>query len=115
LSPRIKVDIVDRKSGKSETLTLEGNDAAKLVGMRIGEVIDGSLIGKKGQKFKIVGGSDSSGFPMFFGVHGAAQKRTLLRRGRGARRARKGELLRVTVRGETISEETAQLNLVSTD
>ena len=115
MSPRIKIDIADKKAGKAETLTLEGNDAARFVGMKIGDVMDGSLIGKKGQKFKITGGSDTSGFPMFTGVHGAAQKRVILTKGRGARRAKKGELLRVTMRGETISDETAQLNVVSTE
>lgn len=115
MSPRIKLDIVEKKGENTETLTLEGNEAARLLRMKLGDVIDGSLVGRKGGKYRIAGGSDTSGFPMFPGIHGAAQKRTLLRKGRGARRARKGELLRVTLRGETISEETAQLNLVRTE
>lgn len=109
---KIKVDIADRKTGKSETLALEGNDASRLLGKKVGEVIDGSLIGKSGQKFRISGGSDTSGFPMLTGIHGAGLKRVRLTRGKGARRARKGELLRVTLRGETISDEIAQVNLV---
>ena len=115
MSPRIKIDIVNKKGGKSETLTLEGNEAARLIGLKIGDVIDGSVIGKKEGKYRISGGSDTSGFPMFRGIHGAVQKRTLLTKGMGARRAKKGERLRVTLRGETISEETAQVNLVSTE
>jgi small subunit ribosomal protein S6e len=115
LSPRIKIDIVEKKGGKGETLTLEGNDAARLLGLKIGDVIDSSLIGKKEGKYRVSGGSDTSGFPMFKGVHGAAQKRILLTKGRGARQAKKGELLRVTIRGETISEDTAQINLVRTE
>jgi len=35
-----------------------------------------------------------------------------LERGKAARKAKKGEKVRVTVRGEVISEETAQVNLV---
>lgn len=112
MSPRIKIDIVDRKTGKTEALTVEGGQASRLVGMKIGDALDGSLIGKAGHKFKITGGSDTSGFPMLSGVHGAAHKRLMLTKGKAARTARKGERLRVTVRGETISEDTAQVNLV---
>jgi len=115
LSPRIKIDIVEKKGEKAETLTLEGNEAARLLGLKIGDAIEGSLVGKKEGKYRISGGSDTSGFPMFKGIHGAAQKRTLLNKGRGARQAKKGELLRVTVRGETISEDTAQINIVRTE
>ena len=110
---RIKLDVVvDKKAGKIETLVLEGPDATPLLGHKMGDEIDGAVIKRPGQKFQITGGSDTSGFPMLKGIHGQAKRRVLVRRGKGARRARKGDLIRATLRGEQISEETAQVNLV---
>jgi small subunit ribosomal protein S6e len=111
LPARIRVEIEDHVEKKHESLVLEGEDARPLMGYKIGDIIDGAIIKKQG-KFKITGGSDTSGFPMLAGVHGAAQRSVLLERGRAARKAKKGERVRVTVRGEVISEETAQVNLV---
>jgi len=109
---RIRVEIEDKIEKKHEAVVLEGEKVRPLLGFKIGDTIDGSIIGKPGQKFKITGGSDTSGFPMLAGVHGAAQRSVLLKRGKGARKAKKGERIRVTVRGEVISEETAQVNVV---
>ncbi|MEM0003639.1 MAG: S6e family ribosomal protein [Thermoproteota archaeon] len=108
---RIRIEIEDHVEKKHESLILEGEDAKPLMGYKIGDVIDGAIIKKQG-KFKITGGSDTSGFPMLVGIHGTAQRSVLLERGKAARKAKKGEKVKVTVRGEVVSEETAQVNLV---
>ncbi len=113
---RIKLDIVvDRKTGKIETIVLEGPDATPLLGHKVGEVIDGSTINRPGEKLQITGGSDTSGFPILKGIHGQAKRRVLLPRGKGMKRCKKGEFLKATVRGEQISEETTQVNLVKVE
>jgi ribosomal protein S6E (S10) len=112
LPARIRVEIEDKIEHKHDSIVLEGEEVRPLMRYKIGDTIDGSILKKQGQKFKITGGSDTSGFPMLVGVHGAVQRNILLERGRAARKAKKGEKVKVTVRGEAISEETAQINLV---
>jgi len=113
LPARMKVDIVvDKKTGKMENLVLEGSDATPLLGRKIGDIIEGSAIKRPGERLQITGGSDTSGLPMLSGIHGPAKRHILLKRGTGTRRAKKGELIRATIRGEQISEETSQVNLV---
>ena len=78
---------------------LSSDEAVKLVGSRIGESIKGDLIGLPGYELIINGGSDLCGFPMTKGVKGAERAR--IKRG-GYRR---------TFVGDTISEDTSQVNL----
>ncbi len=99
--------------GKTYTVSLEGKESA-VVGKRIGDVIDGSLIGLPGYKIKLTGGSDSSGFPMRYDVEGTGKKRVLIGRGPGLRKKavkkHKGVRLRKMVRGNTYSSEIVQVN-----
>jgi len=115
LSPRLKLNITDRKSKKAEQLLLEGTQATPLIGLKIGDVIEGSLIGKPGEKFQITGGSDISGFPMIRGLRGSVKRHMLLDHGKGQRKYPKGYRIKKMVRGEVISEDTAQVNLVKVD
>jgi len=100
---KLKCIISDPQTGKSEALELEGEKARPLLGLKIGDIIDGSAIGLSGQLI-LKGGSDKSGFPMVKGVHGAVKANLLMGKSQKVRR-------RATVRGEIVSEDIYQLNL----
>jgi len=100
---KLKCIISNPQTGKSEALELEGEKARPLLGLKIGDTIDGTAMGLSGQ-LMLMGGSDRSGFPMVRGVHGAVKAGLLVGKGHRRRRA--------TVRGEIVSEDIYQLNLV---
>ncbi|NPA96554.1 MAG: 30S ribosomal protein S6e [Crenarchaeota archaeon] len=89
-----------------------GDKAMKLVGLRIGDVIDASIVGLPGKKLEIRGGSDLAGFPMRPDIPGPVKKYVLLSSGPGFRPREKGERRRKLVRGNTISEDIVQINTI---
>ncbi len=103
-----KLTISDKK-GKSQTRELKDNEANALLGLRIGQETDATIVGLDG-KLKITGGSDKSGVPMRADIHGGSRKYVLLSKGVGLQDATKGERVRKLTRGNTISEETYQIN-----
>jgi small subunit ribosomal protein S6e len=86
--------------------------AAGFLGKRIGETIGGELIGATGYTFRITGGTDKSGFPLRPDLPGARQTRLYVGDGFGFNAPRPGMRKRRTFRGNTISEDTVQINLV---
>ncbi|MCC6057722.1 MAG: 30S ribosomal protein S6e [Desulfurococcaceae archaeon] len=86
--------------------------ASKLIGMRIGDRIDGRLIGLPNVTLEIRGGSDLAGFPMRPDVEGPVKKYLLLSSGPGFKPKEKGERRRKLVRGDTISPDIVQINTV---
>jgi small subunit ribosomal protein S6e len=107
-----KVVVSDPKTGKAYAIVLSEADSNKLVGRRIGEIIDGSLVGLPGYKLKITGGTDFAGFPMHPAVHGMGRFRVLLSKPPGFHPRRKGERRRKTVHGNVISPDIVQVNTV---
>lgn len=105
-----KVIISDPKTGKSEAAEVKDDGAQQLVGRRIGDVMDASLIGLTG-KVMITGGSDKAGFPMRSDTLGGGKNYVLLTRGVGYRTKVDGAKKRKLVRGNTITEETYQVNM----
>ena len=103
-----KLTISDKK-GKSQTRELKDNEANALLGLQIGQETDAAIVGLDG-KLKITGGSDKSGVPMRADIHGGSRKYVLLTKGVGLQDATKGERVRKLIRGNTISEETYQIN-----
>ncbi len=103
-----KLTISDKK-GKSQTRELKDNEANALLGLQIGQETDAAIVGLGG-KLKITGGSDKSGVPMRADIHGGSRKYVLLSKGVGLQDATKGERVRKLIRGNTISEETYQIN-----
>lgn len=103
-----KLTISDKK-GKSQTRELKDNEANALLGLQIGQETDATIVGLDG-KLKITGGSDKSGVPMRADIHGGSRKYVLLTKGVGLQDATKGERIRKLIRGNTISEETYQIN-----
>ena len=103
-----KLTISDIK-GKSITKELKDNDGNQLLGLKIGDETNASVVDLNG-KLKITGGSDKSGVPMRSDIHGAARKYVLLSKGVGLQDAEKGQRVRKLMRGNSISEETYQIN-----
>jgi small subunit ribosomal protein S6e len=107
-----KVVVADPKTGKCQSLELKDQAAQPLLGLRIGEELDGSLMGLTG-KVKISGGSDKAGFPMRSDVMGGVKKYVLMTKGTGFRTgAGEGQKKRKLVRGNTITDEIYQINAI---
>lgn len=86
-------------------------DVPTLVGMKIGDKFDGSIIGLPGYTLQIAGGSDKEGFPMRSDLPGTARTKALLVRGVGRKCEGKGKRKGKTVRGNRIGEDIVQINL----
>jgi small subunit ribosomal protein S6e len=104
-----KVIVSDPKTRKSEAMEVKDASAQMLIGRRIGEVIEGSSFGTKG-KVKITGGSDRAGFPMRGDTLGGGKNYVLMTKGVGFKGGERGAKKRKFVRGNTITEETFQIN-----
>jgi len=104
-----KLILSDPRTGKSEASEVKDAQAQPLIGRRIGEVIDGSTIGLNG-RIMITGGSDKAGFPMRADTLGGGKNYVLLTEGVGFRTKEEGAKKRKLVRGNTITEETYQVN-----
>ncbi|MFL6512370.1 MAG: S6e family ribosomal protein [Nitrososphaera sp.] len=103
---QFKITISDKK-GKTITQELKDKTAQPLLGVKVGSVIDSSIIGVGDGKLKITGGSDKSGTPMRADVHGGVKKYVLLSTGVGNRNE---DRIRKLVRGNMVTEEIYQLN-----
>lgn len=102
--------IVSDKNGKSVSKELKDKEAQPLVGLRVGEIVDASVVGITPGKIQLKGGSDKSGTPIRSDVHGGVKKYVLLSKGAGMRDDREGIRKRKLVRGNMITEEIYQIN-----
>lgn len=100
--------VISDKNGKSYQQSF---DSDKFIGKKIKDKVDGSTIGLPGYELQITGGSDSAGFPMRSDIEGQGRKKALLSSGVGIKKLKAGIKKRKTVRGNTISINTAQINL----
>jgi small subunit ribosomal protein S6e len=107
---KFKVIVSDSEEGTSKTVELEDARAAPLIGKKIGDVIDGAVLGLSGFKVQITGGSDKDGFPMRPNVHGGVRRSVVLSGGVGFNPQKKGERRRKKVRGNVITDEIVQIN-----
>ena len=108
----VEYKLVISEREKSIARTVGDPQAAGFLGKRIGETIGGELLGAGGYTFKITGGTDKSGFPLRPDLPGARQTRLYVGEGFGFHAPRPGMRKRRTFRGNTISEDTVQINLV---
>ncbi|MGB9675833.1 MAG: 30S ribosomal protein S6e [Candidatus Bathyarchaeales archaeon] len=108
---KFKVIISDPESGTSKVVELEEARAAPLIGRKIGEILDGSIVDMPGKKVQITGGSDKDGFPMRPNVHGGVRRQVILSGGVGFNPRQEGERRRKTVRGNVITDEIVQVNM----
>mgnify|MGYP001617527640 CR=1 FL=1 len=104
----IKAVLNNPKTGKTYQKVVEGSI---FIGKQIGDKISGDDFGLPGYEFELKGGSDSAGFPMRKDIPGSGRKKALLTRGPGVRISREGMKKRKTVRGNTVADITAQVNL----
>ena len=108
---KFKVIVSDPKDGTSKVVEVEDTRATPLIGRKIGETIDGSVVDLPAHKVQIMGGSDRDGVPMRGNVHGGVRRRVVLSGGTGFSPQRKGQRKRKTVRGSVITDEIAQINM----
>jgi len=106
----MRIVISEPSSGKSYQTELAKEKEVNILGKKIGEDLDGNLIGAAGYMLELTGGSDGSGFPMRIGVHGTAKKAILVDNSIGFHAKEKGERRRKQVRGNTYSAEIIQVN-----
>ena len=102
--------ISDTKTGKSQKVEIDEKGMAPLIGLKIGDTIDGSIAGLAGQRLQLMGGCDKDGFPMRSDIHGGVKTQVLLSGGIGFNPREKGERRKKTVRGNIVTAETTFLN-----
>jgi small subunit ribosomal protein S6e len=105
-----KLNIGDKK-GKCHTKIVREAQATALLGLKIGSKVDGNLVGLPNYELIITGGSDTDGFPHRASIDGSGRRKYLLRGGTGYRVLRKGRRVKKSVRGNTISEASYQINM----
>ena len=108
---KFKIIISDPETGTSKTVELEETRAVPLIGRKMSELIDGSIVDLPGHKVQITGGSDKDGFPMRPNVHGGVRRSVVLSGGVGFNPQDMGERRRKTVRGNVITDEIVQINM----
>ena len=106
-----KAIVNDVKTGKSYNVAVSGHHANSLIGVNIGEVVDGVFVGLPGYKVKITGGSDGDGTPMRADLPGNKRVKLLLSDGKGFHEVYHGERKRTAIRGSAISAEIVQINM----
>jgi small subunit ribosomal protein S6e len=101
-------------SDKENSYQIESNDSVnkQIIGLAIGEDMDGKLVGLDGYKLKVTGGSDKNGFPMKKDIDGSRRIKSLVSGGIGYKPKSDGVRRRKSFRGNTISEDIVQINTI---
>lgn len=106
-----QVVVGDPDTGDSYRFEVADNQANRFLGRTIGEEVDGGAVGLDGYTLEISGGSDTAGRPLRADISGSNLREVLAdERTVGYKPTRDGERRRVTVRGNEITDEVAQLN-----
>ena len=106
-----KLTIANPQTGKCVQRESKAPESNTLIGKKIGDKIDGNLIGLADYEFELTGGSDYCGFPMRRDVQGTNRKRILAVEGVGIKKKAKGIKQRKTVCGNTVHDKIVQINL----
>ena len=106
----MKLVISDPKSGSSYQVEVPKESESRLIGTKIGATLDAGFVGAPGYKVIVTGGSDKEGFPMRRDIPGPRRGKFLVSSGPGFNPTDKGLRMRKTIRGNTISDETMQVN-----
>lgn len=107
----VKVVINDAKTGKSYQKPFPQEP---FLGLKLKDKLNGETLGLNGYELQVTGGSDDAGFPMRSDIQGTPRKMALLSSGVGVKKSvagHKGIRIRKSVRGNTISSKTAQVNV----
>ncbi|MCK9298733.1 30S ribosomal protein S6e [Methanoculleus sp. YWC-01] len=105
-----KIILSDPETGRSYKIDATGPTAGALIGKRIGDEIDGGILGFTGYTVKITGATDKTGIPARRDLPGPSRRRLLLSKGVGFHPVMDGERRRKSVRGNEISADIVQLN-----
>lgn len=106
----MKIVINDPKTGKSYQKELDKSKQQLLLGKKIGDSLEGGIVGLEGYALQITGGSNKDGFPMKKEIAGQRRVRAYLGSGPGVRGLRKGEKRKKSVVGNTVSLDIVQVN-----
>lgn len=106
-----KVVVSSPADGKSKTVTVAEAQAQALIGMKIGDTLNGEPFGFKDKELIITGGSDKSGIPLRSDIAGSGKRRILLSGTPGYHPKNSGERKRKLVRGNMITEDMVQINV----
>ena len=122
---RAKTEFVFVVSDKAKAYRVAKNrEDSPVMGKKIGDTIDGNFLGLEGYQLRVTGGTDRDGVCMHPDVEGIGRKDLVLKKGIGfsgkirgkkiKKKPRKIEGIRKRklIRGNAISEMTAQINLV---
>lgn len=109
----MNIVISDPKTKKAYSKKMDGVPAPFL-NQKMGSVVRLDEIGLQGFEAKITGGSDKEGFPMHPSLPGSGRKQIFSYGGVGFRQNEKGERRRKSMRGNVVSMDIAQLNVVVT-
>lgn len=107
----LRIVISDPKTGKSVQREIKEEGVKPFSGLKIGDKVRGELLDLTGYEFTLTGGSDDSGFPMRRDVQGTGKKMIFVSTGVGLKNLKGGQRIRKTVAGNTVSGNTAQINL----
>jgi small subunit ribosomal protein S6e len=102
-----KLVVSDPNTRKSYQKEVSGEG---IIGKKIGDKVEGAAAGLQGYELQITGGSDKDGFPMRRDFEGTGRKRILLSGAPGFHPKLGGQRKRKSIRGNTVSEDTAQVN-----
>src|SRR3989344_1110072 len=98
----MNIVISDPKTRKA--YAMKADNAAIFMGKRVGEEVELGLLGLDGYKALITGGSDKQGFPMRNDMRSTTRRDIVI-----TTDAKKGTKMKVTRRGNTVSDEIAQI------
>ncbi len=126
-------DTNPENNGKSYNMAISGNNMSQFLGKKIGDMVDGIFVGEgdktlAGYKLEITGGSDKTGTPMRSDLDGGSRQsilvtastgfkgHSLVNKTKGGEKKRfrykpDGMRKRRNFRGNTISQDTRQINL----
>jgi small subunit ribosomal protein S6e len=90
-------------------------EAPSIIGLKVGDNFDGSMLGLGGFSLQICGGSDKEGFPMRPEIPGSNRKKVLLSDAPGFHPTKEGQRKRKYVRGNQISDSIFQVNCKITE
>ena len=103
--------VVNDTNGKSYNVQVTGHHANSLIGKKIHDEVDGIFVSLPGYKLQIMGGTDKDGFAMRRDLPGSGRRRLLLSKSVGFQPITNGKREKRSVRGNTINQETVQINM----
>jgi len=106
-----RVVVSDPQSGKAYQVELKDPGASKLLGKKIGDKIEGDVLGMPGYSIQVTGGSDREGFPMRPDLPGTKRRKVLLSKGVGYHPSAEGKKKRMSIHGRDITSDVGQINV----